>query len=287
MNNIRSLKKLIKLEDMYGVGLSLEDINRLLGNVDISLFLKQNREFVLQDNYIFIKPTVEKLIKTKKLFFISQKKLKYAKDLVKFLSWIPWIKFIAISGSVAFNTASENDDIDVFIVTKRNRLWLTRFCEWMVLSLKHVRRKPIHEKFPLQAKDLLCTNYYVSENLMDFANQKKDFLLATEIAFLRPIFGEEYLSKMISANQWIRKYFPKLIDEYADKDLSSLKTPIFIKMLSIPLDLFDSLFMIIQILYMIIRGHDTKSKVLSKNEARFFNKDFWLLRRSRFIKKIR
>ena len=41
---------------------------------------------------------------------------------------------IAITGSVANYDAEENDDIDLLIVTEKNRLWITRGFVFLILK---------------------------------------------------------------------------------------------------------------------------------------------------------
>jgi predicted nucleotidyltransferase len=52
---------------------------------------------------------------------LAVKHIKKAKAVAKFLSWFPYIRGIAISGSLSKNFADENSDLDFFIITAANR----------------------------------------------------------------------------------------------------------------------------------------------------------------------
>jgi len=57
---------------------------------------------------------------------LAVKHIKKAKAVAKFLLWFPYIRGIAISGSLSKNFADENSDLDFFIITAANRLWIVR-----------------------------------------------------------------------------------------------------------------------------------------------------------------
>ncbi|HAI63061.1 TPA: hypothetical protein DCL89_02425, partial [candidate division WWE3 bacterium] len=52
--------------------------------------------------------------------------LKENSELIKFLGGIPWIKMIAVTGSLAAYNPEKDSDIDIMIITGKNRVWLTR-----------------------------------------------------------------------------------------------------------------------------------------------------------------
>jgi len=48
---------------------------------------------------------------------------------LKFIGGIPWVKMVAITGSLAAYNPEKDSDIDMMIITKQNRVWITRgFC---------------------------------------------------------------------------------------------------------------------------------------------------------------
>ena len=47
-------------------------------------------------------------------------------DFVRFVRWIPGLRMIAVSNSLAMYATHEESDIDLFVITAPNRLWIAR-----------------------------------------------------------------------------------------------------------------------------------------------------------------
>jgi hypothetical protein len=120
------------------------------------------------------------------------KALKASRILYKF----PFVEGLALSGSLSKNYADENSDIDFFIITTANRLWIAR-------TLMHV-----FYKFALITgrQRLFCMNYYVDEK--GFEIEEKNIFTAMEIVTLVPVQGSIFVSSFINKNSWVRDFFP-------------------------------------------------------------------------------
>ena len=57
---------------------------------------------------------------------LAESMLKKAQAGAKLLSKFPYVKAVTISGSLSKNFADDSTDIDYFIITEKNRLWLSR-----------------------------------------------------------------------------------------------------------------------------------------------------------------
>ena len=110
---------------------------------------------------------------------LAEKKLKQAARIAKFLMWFPYIKGVAISGSLSKNFAYEGGDIDFFIITAANRLWLARtfFTAFYYLA-----------RFA-GLKDFFCLNYFIDEHALEIP--EKNVYTAIEIATLKPQQGKQ------------------------------------------------------------------------------------------------
>ena len=71
---------------------------------------------------------------------ISITKHAKARVIAKILTLVPTVEYIGISGSLSMNNASISDDIDFFIVTKKNSLWITRLVVNVLLLLVRQKR---------------------------------------------------------------------------------------------------------------------------------------------------
>lgn len=173
----------------------------------------------------------------------SKKHLKKVSSTLGYLAQIKWIKMIAVSGSVAAHSAKKKDDIDIFIVTEKNRLWLTRF--FTVLILKALNKYRTDEDFDGK----VCPNIFVADQSLAWPLKKRNEYTAHEILLLHPILNRDntYFD-FIKANKWALKYFPKFNVNLAPKpNLRAKKKP---KYNSSLINHLDFVFMLFQFWYM-------------------------------------
>lgn len=145
---------------------------------------------------------------------ISNRKLLKARKVIEKISNIPTVNFIGISGSLAMKNSDINDDIDIFVISKDNLVWLTRLLLVLYLKKLKVYRKK-HEK---NTKDKICLNLIIGDRSTGFTKKRQNLYIAHEIVQLMPFFQREnaYLN-FIEKNKWIFKFLPnanKRINEY-------------------------------------------------------------------------
>lgn len=144
----------------------------------------------------------------------SNKKLFKAKKIIKKLTIIPTVNFIGISGSLAMKNSEINDDIDIFVISKDNLVWITRLLLVLYLKKLNVYRKK-HDK---NTKDKVCLNLIIGDKSIGFTKNRQNLYIAHEIVQLMPIFqrGNTYFN-FIDKNKWLFKFLPnagKRIREY-------------------------------------------------------------------------
>lgn len=138
---------------------------------------------------------------------ISVKKHAKAKIVAKILSVIPTIQYIGISGSLSMNNASSSDDIDFFIVTRKNSLWISRILVNVFLLLIKQKRARGSKNF----EDKICPNMFVEETRMSFTGKRRTLYTAHEIAQLKPVFDRNGThSVLLNKNKWISKFLPNI-----------------------------------------------------------------------------
>ncbi|MBI3671499.1 hypothetical protein HY249_01755 [Candidatus Azambacteria bacterium] len=129
----------------------------------------------------------------------SIKKWKKARKIIYFMQAIPFVKSIAISGSLSMNNVTKKSDIDIFMITKAGRIWTARTLSMLFTQLIGKRR---HDA---KIDDKICLNYFASEG-----GQTGTKNLASANIFLRtiPVFGVKEYEKFFNENAyWIIKYF--------------------------------------------------------------------------------
>lgn len=143
--------------------------------------------------------------KRKKNFPEVTKKFIIAKKAAYYISLIPTIRFIGISGGLALGNGDKDSDIDFFIITKKNTLFMTRFWILALLEILNLRRKPGEKNSP----DKICVNLLIDEEKLSWTKEKQDIYTAHEIIQTLPLFERnDMYKKFLQSNTWIRKYFP-------------------------------------------------------------------------------
>lgn len=138
----------------------------------------------------------------------SEKYLNTAKWVGKIFKIIPWVLLVGVSGGLAMENASRGDDIDLFIVTKRKRLWVSRLLLLGVLGVLGKRRK--RGEFRANAAGKICINMLLDEDSL--AQRDKDIYLAHEILQMKVLWEREGIySKYLEENFWAFKYLPNCL----------------------------------------------------------------------------
>ncbi len=135
------------------------------------------------------------------------KKMKTAKLFSKFISHFPYVRGVLLSGSISKGYMDEKADIDYFIITAPNRLWIARIL--LVLFKK---------MFLLNSYKFFCINYFISTTELEI--EEKNIYTAIELVTLIPMYGADVYNDFYEANQWIKTYVPN----YPKRDVAKLPT---------------------------------------------------------------
>ena len=117
---------------------------------------------------------------------------------LKPLRHFPYIRAVAISGSQALGNGSQASDIDLFIITSRDRIWLARTIVSFYFHLLGERR---HGRY---IANRFCLNHYLVEGVS--IDQDQNLYTALEYANLLPILGEKSWRNFWAMNGWIKEF---------------------------------------------------------------------------------
>lgn len=129
--------------------------------------------------------------------------------LVSFVSNIPWVQAVVITGSVAVGTMKPQDDIDFLIVTQPNRLWLVRPLVVLFGLFKGRRRSWSHEE-----PNSWCFNFWLEESELVFAKDRWSMYTAFELCQAKFVF-DRYAQTELSfllTNTWVKNRLPHYFD---------------------------------------------------------------------------
>jgi len=197
-------------------------------------------------------------------------KVQIGRKSLKYLLVFNWVKFIALSGSIASGFVKKEDDIDIFIVVKNDRAWIYR----AIILFKNIFHRKIRTGDGNKGvKDKLCVNFISEERGLSL---NPDIFNLNEIISLIPLYKKNYLRILFSQNEWLfDKYLisRKVLDiekEESSKDEEN-KRYFF-------LSICNLIFLLPQILYMLITRHDPDIGRIWENYKRgrieFFPKEF-------------
>ncbi len=118
----------------------------------------------------------------------------------RIIASFPFVKAVAVSGSLSKGVMTNDGDIDYFIITSAGRLWMCRTL--LVLFKKTVL---------FNSKKYFCVNYFVDENNLEIRD--KNIFTATEMRFLIPVYSQnKMISDFSKANNWVKDYYPTFPD---------------------------------------------------------------------------
>ena len=115
------------------------------------------------------------------------------------IAGLPFVRLVAVTGSLAWDNVPPAADIDYLIVTDPGHLWI---CRWLVALLRRSAR--------LRGVTL-CPNYMVTTRALGVT--QRDLFAAYELCSMRPIAGVDTYRAMRRANLWTADYLPNAPDE--------------------------------------------------------------------------
>ena len=113
----------------------------------------------------------------------------------KLISSFPFVRSVCISGSFSKNYFDETTDIDFFIITEPNRLWI---CRTLLIFFKKI--------FLLNSKKYFCVNYFIDSESLQIPD--KNIFTATELVTLIPAYNYDLYQKFYEKNNWVKSFFP-------------------------------------------------------------------------------
>lgn len=191
---INEILKYLKIKSDY---LAVLDEVESLVKADI-LNTKEGLYFLLsKDRYVE---------ERKRRYNYSDRKFKIALKVSRFFRFVPWTRMIAVANLIGRDNLRNEGDIDIFIISDKNRLWLTRF--FSVLIAKFLNLRPQKNN----SKDKICLSFFVSEEGMDLAKIKSgegDKYFDYWLLNLAPVYSRDKIfEKFMHANKKITENYP-------------------------------------------------------------------------------
>jgi len=157
-------------------------------------------------------------------------KLEIARKIIRKLFIVPTVLFVGISGNLSMLNSEKKDDIDLFVVVEKNRIWITRLLLVGVLVLLGKYRKrgegDVSNKF--------CLNMLIDKTSLRLPSSFQNLYTAHEVSQLMPIRqrGGIY-NKFIASNLWVVNFLPNIEDEIKKREIENHSNNLFEKIFSV------------------------------------------------------
>jgi len=124
---------------------------------------------------------------------LSRALLDRDRHMLRLVAGMPFVSMVALSGSLAHLNAERSADVDLFVITRPNRVWLVTVTVLAIAKLLGWRRR-------------LCLNYVISERQL--AVTPVDLFSANQIIHLQPLAGHHTYRRFLAANPFVSTWYP-------------------------------------------------------------------------------
>lgn len=156
-----------------------------------------------QGGYYFFSGKSEYIAKRERKVLYTEEKLAIAQRAAQKLRYLPFVKALFVCNQLPVGV-KKGSDIDVFIVIKRGRMWMTRAFITAVLSFFLLRRSN------KSITDLICLSFYVTDDNLDLSSiciSAPDVYQAYWTSQLIPVYDPHNFQVQIQEkNTWVQKY---------------------------------------------------------------------------------
>ncbi len=191
--------KVLLYGDVYDFPLTAYEIWRYLPQLKadyprIRSYLESQTTIESIDGYYFLSGRDEIVSIRRQAHSRAIKLWRFAIDFARLIYQLPYVRMLAITGSLAVNNVQYNSDIDLMIITSNGRLWL---CRALILCVVH---------FAELRRITLCPNYLITERALSLDDHS--LYSARELTQMVPLYGYGAYQKLREQNRWADQLLP-------------------------------------------------------------------------------
>jgi hypothetical protein len=112
----------------------------------------------------------------------------------RIIARLPFVRMVAVTGSLAMDNTDAGKDVDYMIVTTPGRLWISRGLTLLVARFARLEGVK------------LCPNYLVTTNALEL--EERSLYVAHELAQMIPLSGMDVYREICRLNSWVAAYLP-------------------------------------------------------------------------------
>ncbi|PIS04575.1 MAG: hypothetical protein COT81_05760 [Candidatus Buchananbacteria bacterium CG10_big_fil_rev_8_21_14_0_10_42_9] len=155
-------------------------------------------------------------------YLIADKKFKRALKVTKWLRQVPGVNMVAVANTLALSNATQESDIDFFIIASPRRIWVARGITVIILKLFHLRPQPSTKM------NKIDVSFWVSQDHLDISDlrlDQDDIYFHYWLAQLVPLYDrDKAFKKFKDQNAWLNDYLPNA-DSYSPIWRRQIKAP--------------------------------------------------------------
>lgn len=143
--------------------------------------------------------------------FVALRKWRRVRRAAEFLRLVPFIEFVGVCNTLAYDNAKPESDADVFIVVRDGHLWTTRA---LITGIVHALGLRRHDD---KIRDRVCLSFYVTQSALDLSpltHKPVDPELALWVAQVVPVLDRHgTFAAFRRANAWVERILPNAYAE--------------------------------------------------------------------------
>ena len=125
----------------------------------------------------------------------AKQRLHKAHRMSRLIGRFPFVRAVMLSGSISKGRMAADGDIDYFVITSPDRLWVART---LLILFKKI--------FLLNSRRDFCVNYFVDTAHLTI--EDRNLFTATELLTLVPTFNASVCAAFFAANGWAQEMLP-------------------------------------------------------------------------------
>lgn len=225
------------------------------------------------DGYFFLRGRERLISERLSKENISREKMKLLSGVKYIFEKLDDVLMVGVTGSLAMTSAKKDSDIDLMLVVRKGRLWMTR-ARVLFLLLKH--KVAIRRAREEKEQDRLCLNIWMDETDLAIGEPKNAYT-AHELAQVIPLINKENThERLLAGNRWIADYWPNAAQvQKLNFETRNYKLK------------FDVLFIVEKVLYVLQRAYMRRKitrEVVTPTRA-FFHPFNWSTKMTRELKR--
>jgi len=205
----RAVLETLAYSDVFDYPLTLDELHRFLTFpamvTEIQECISDMKNIAFDNGYYFLAGRSEIVDIRKQREENSRQAFRRAMFYGRILGRLPFIRMVALTGSLAMLNLSKNRDMDYMLVAKPGRVWTARAFALLLARVTSL------------FGDVICPNVIVSESALKW--NERNLYTAREFAQMIPINGEDAFRRLRVANRWVEDVLPNHVILNEAKDL--------------------------------------------------------------------